>query len=368
MQKICSFLKEETVLLIAAAAAGLTVLLVPIGKAYLDYPDYKVLVLLFCLMAVVQGFVEAGFFEQISEKMLRKPKSAKRVAFLLVNCTFFAAMLVTNDVALLTFVPLTIILLKSLSQKNLIFVIVLQTIAANLGSMATPVGNPQNLYLYTRFHVPALQFEATVLPITVLSYFAISAVLWVYPIADTQIAFKPQEKNKTAKLLPLYGILFAICLLTVLRILDYRICFVLVTGALLFKNAKLLCRVDYGLLLTFVAFFIFVGNLGRIDAVSEFAKNFIEGREFLAGLLLSQIISNVPAAIMLSGFTQNWQALLMGVNIGGLGTLIASLASLISFKIYCKSTNANKGIFLRTFTVWNITLMLILVFSLRILP
>ena len=360
LNKLKAFFKAESVLCIAALCAVLTMFLVPPDSEYLSYIDLRTLALLMCLMIVVAGIQACGAFRALTVEMLRRSSSGRVLSVMLVWLPFFCAMLVTNDVALLVFVPFTLALLAEAGcTKAAIPILVLQTVAANLGSMATPVGNPQNLYLYAFYGLGIGEFFALVLPLTAVSLIALTlAALPVLPKAiETP---KMEDANMDAKKLCFFAVLFVICLLTVFHVIHYGIMTVVVLAAIAVIDRKLLKKLDVALLATFICFFIVSGNLGRVDAVREFLQGLLEKNALLTAVGTSQIISNVPAAVLLSGFTGNWQALLAGVNIGGLGTPVASLASLITLKLYMRHSGANAGKFLAVFTVANVIGLVIL--------
>jgi len=361
VKKIVSWLKGEAVLCVAALCALGTMLLVPPDSAYLGYIDFRVLGLLFSLMTIVEGFRRCGVFRLLTAVMLRRSKSGRVLGVLLVALPFFSAMLVTNDVALLVFVPFTLGLLNDLGcRKAAVPVLVLQTVAANLGSMATPVGNPQNLYLYSCYELSAGDFFAVVLPLTalsllalaLLSLFALPKNLPVFETGTAQLA-KPRS-------LTVYALLFLAALMSVFRLLPWELLCLAVILAAWLLDRELLRRADYALLLTFVCFFVVSGNLGRVEAVRSLVQSLMEKNALLTAVLASQVISNVPAAVLLSGFTENAAALLAGTNIGGLGTPIASLASLITLKLYLKSEDARPARFLLVFTIVNIAFLALL--------
>ena len=350
-----AFFKQETVLCIAAVCAVLTMFLVPPDGAYLAYIDLRVLCLLLCLMAVVAGAQSCGAFQWLAVQMLRRGGGGRGLAVALVLLPFFSSMLVTNDVALLTFVPFTLLLLEHIGcRRELVPMLVLQTIAANLGSMATPVGNPQNLFLYAAYDLSAGAFFAVTLPLTAVSL--VCLVLAAIPVLPKELPAPElgQEVIESPRKLASYGLLFILCLLTVFHILPYGLMTVVVLAGVVLLEPKLLKELDIGLLATFVCFFIVSGNLGRVEAVRVFLQNLLSGSTLLTAVLTSQVISNVPAAVLLSGFTDSWQPLLEGVNIGGLGTPIASLASLITLKLYLRSPDAKAGRFLLVFTLANL--------------
>ena len=365
MKKIKTFIQKETVLCIAALCAAVTMLAVPPSAAYIEYIDLRVLCLLFCLMAVVALFKSVGVFEWLTCALLRRTKSGHALGVTLVLLPFFTSMLVTNDVALLVFVPFTLLLLTQLRcTRAAVGILVLQTVAANLGSMATPVGNPQNLFLYAFYELDALAFFSVTLPLTAFSLVLLTAAS--LPLLPRTLSHAPSGDAKIAsmRLFTFYCALFALCLLTVFRIVPYPLTTLVIAAFLLLFDRKRFAEVDFLLLLTFVCFFIVSGNLGRMDAVRTFLQSLLERSTLLTAVGASQIISNVPAAVLLAPFTAQWKELLAGVNIGGLGTPIASLASLITLKLYLRWKDAQVWNFLGVFTIANIAaLVLLLLFS-----
>ena len=358
MKKVLAFLKGEMVLSIALLAALLSMLLVAPDAAYAGYVDWHVLMLLFALMTVVAGLKRCGVMGRITSALMKSAGDTRRLCLALSLACFFSSMLLTNDVALITFVPLTTALLAQ-TPGALMFTVALETAAANLGSMATPIGNPQNLYLYAHYEMPIAQFFGTILPLTAASL--VLVVLASFLTKRETLALPDQEESRITKTaLWLHIVQFAVCLLSVLNVLPKWACFAVVLVSTLVYDRSLLRQVDYALLFTFVCFFVFVGNLGRIEAVSSLLGSLIAGREMEMGILCSQVISNVPAALMLSGFTENAYALMRGVDLGGLGTLVASLASLISFKLYMKAPGAKAGRYLGVFTAMNVVFLAVL--------
>lgn len=336
---------------------------VPPSKEYFSYIDFRVLCLLFCLMAVIAGFNKTGVFLLLSKKLLHKVSTTRSLCYVLIMLCFFTSMWITNDVALITFVPFTILLLAMTGQsKHLIYVIVLQTIAANLGSILTPIGNPQNLYLYSYYKVPIIEFFRITLPITLISFVLLSSTVLLIK-KETLIFTQPRnEKINTVHWFNIgfYSILFLFCLCSVLHLIDYRTTLIIVILCTLVFDRNTLKSVDYSLLLTFLCFFIFVGNIGNITMIQDYLANLIKARELLVSIILSQGISNVPAAVLLSTFTKDYKALILGTNLGGLGTLVASLASLISYKFYCKTKDAKPLKYLCIFTLYNFILLALL--------
>lgn len=368
------FIKKEPVLVIATILMIISMFFVRPNPGYFSYIDFKVLVLLFCLMAVVSGLRSQGVFRFMAKILTKRIKTIRTLTLVLCILCFFTAMLITNDVVLLTFIPLTLVMLSSAKEFALIRTIVLETIAANLGSMFTPIGNPQNLYLYNKGGYDPISFcRYMLLPtliclafIVLLCFFASSDKIQMSVMED------PKDENgnfirpKAWKIV-LYGILFVICLLNVFHVLHYAIVLGIVLLAFLIVDRKCLLKVDYMLLLTFVAFFVLIGNLGQIDIVRNAIESMLEGRVFYVSILASQILSNVPAAMLLSEFTNDTDALLLGVNLGGLGTIIASMASLISYKLYATRKESKKGLYMGVFSLMNFGLLVVLTVLLPLL-
>ena len=369
MKKIIEFVKKETVLSIAFLMAIISAFIVPIDAQYIGYMDFRVLVLLFTLMAVMGGLQSLGIFEKLSYALLKYVKSTRSLTLLLVSLCFFLAMLITNDVALITFVPFTILILEKVDKPGLLIpIIVLETIAANLGSMLTPVGNPQNLYLYGLSGLNIQEFLLHMAPATVLSFALLLICIFLQKKETITLADASQTSGKkNPALTAYYFVLFALCLLTVAYLIPYPLLLLVSIPVLLIWDRTTLKNVDYSLLLTFISFFVFIGNMQRIPSVANMISSLVEGRELIVAFLSSQVISNVPAAMLLSGFTDNYKALLLGVNIGGLGTLIASLASLISYKYFTiharklpKELGITKGKYMIRFTIMNLLFALVL--------
>ena len=381
-EKMIHFIKQETVLVVAVLLAALSALFVIPSKEYLSYIDWRVLGILLSLMIIMSGLKKTGLFDTIGSSLLEKTKNTRQLALMLVFLCFFLSMLITNDVALFTFVPFAMIILKKCRQEKLLIpVLVLQTIAANLGSMLTPIGNPQNLYLYNLSGMGMGEFISTMLPYTLVSGALLFAAVFICckkePI--TEVLPEPErgqderqpvsetEKIRNAVKNVVYLTLFVLSLFVVVRVISFEIVLLLVLLIAFYMDRKVLKQVDYYLLLTFVAFFIFTGNMGNITIIRDTLQQLVTGRELGIGIIASQAISNVPAALLLSGFTTNYRSLLIGVNIGGLGTLIASMASLISYKLFAKEYNDRKGSYFSWFTVANVFFLIILVLLAKLL-
>ena len=366
-EKISHFFRQETVLCAALTLAVLSMFFVHPDAEYMSYIDFRTLVILFCLMGAMSGLQKSGVFQWIAQALLSRVKKARQLVWILVLLCFFSSMAVTNDVALITFVPFTFIVLNLVGaeakKRLLVPIVVLQTIAANLGSMLTPIGNPQNLYLYGKAELSLSSFVLLMLPYTFVSFLLImiwSTVQTREYHAPIDVSFAEEVQLKDKKLqLAVYLLLFIIDLLTVARVIPYGLALLLTVIGLLFTDRSRFAHMDYSLLLTFVGFFVFIGNMGRLPAFREFLQEIVSGNEFLVGVAASQVISNVPAALLLSGFTKDISPLIIGVNIGGLGTLIASMASLISYKLVVREAGGMKGAYFRYFTFTNIAFLAI---------
>lgn len=367
MKRVVTFIKKETVLLAAWVLALISAFFVTPSGAYLDYIDFRSLGILWSLMVIMQGLKQNGVFSLVGMRLLAKTRKVWQLSAVLIFLCFFCSMFITNDVALITFVPFAVMMLQSCKKEELMIpIIVLQTVAANLGSMLTPIGNPQNLYLFGVSQMGVGEFVHFMLPYTILSgvllIVCISFLKGKSDPVDAAISEKELLTNERGRVEKacVYTGLFVLSLFVVGRVLDYRYMVGIVFAVVFFMEKKTILHVDYSLLLTFVGFFIFTGNMGKIQTVSNLLQQVIQGREAALGVLISQCISNVPATLLLSGFTEEYKKLLLGVNIGGLGTLIASMASLISYKIFANTCNREKGRYFIHFTVINIVFLIVL--------
>ncbi len=379
LQKIKKFIKKETVLSIAMVLAIVSMFIVPPDRGYISYIDYRTLAILFCLMTIVACFRNMGVFDWFAQKMLLQVKSMAGIVTVLVMLSFFLSMLITNDVALITFVPLAIIVFQNVEKhiRNhwMMFCIVLQTVAANLGSMLTPIGNPQNLFLYGKAIETGkmrgiVDFIKLMLPYSILSLVMLLLCIVVMKCVfqndivdydNNNFSVKKEQLEKKQKeYIFIYAFLFVVSFMAVAHKIHYLIPFFLVlvyTGA---RNRQILKQVDYTLLATFIALFIFIGNLGRIPQFRDGLSYFIDGRTMFTAVLASQVMSNVPAAVLLEKFTNDIPGLIVGTNLGGLGTLIASMASLISFKYVAKEDSCMRGKYFLLFTSVNIAFLILM--------
>ena len=367
LQKCGRFIRKNIVMCIAFVAAVVTSFLVPPDKEYLSYFDFKTLTCLFCVLAVVCALKNIRFFYMLARFCVQKLKNLRLCVLALVYITFIGSMLIANDMALLTFLPLGYFVLQATGkQDKRAIVFILQNIAANLGGMLTPFGNPQNLYLYTYFNIPTGEFMRIMLPTFAVSVALITlCCLFIKPepmdIPDSLIVL---SRRRTA----LYMLLFFLSIAIVFRGIPYWVGLIVIPLTLLKFDRRALKMVDYPLLLTFVFFFVFAGNMARIDGVQQLLSALMDKNTLLFSALSCQCISNVPSAILLSRFTDNYAALLVGVNIGGVGTLIASLASLITLKEYMKHNPGKTGRYIALFSLVNFSFLiaLLLVASLTV--
>ena len=359
--RIISFMKANVVMLIAALLAIVTSFIVPPDAKYIDYFDFKTLTCLFCVLAVVCALRNIRFFFTLAKAIVRKFKNARLAILVLVYVTFIGSMLIANDMALLTFLPLGYFVLHTTGkEKYMSFTFIMQNIAANLGGMLTPFGNPQNLYLYTKFNIPDLEFMGIMLPPFIVAVVLITACCLIF-VRSEPLIIEERAASLPVGRVTVYLILFTFSILIVFRFIPYILGLIIIPLALLFLDRRALIEVDYGLLFTFVFFFIFSGNMSRIDVVRDFFSSLLDINTLVFSALSCQFISNVPSAILLSQFTDNYRELLLGVNIGGAGTLIASLASLITFKEYNKQNPGHVLRYILKFTAFNFAFLGILI-------
>ncbi|MBR5542695.1 MAG: citrate transporter [Oscillospiraceae bacterium] len=360
LRHIDTFIKDNAVMMIALVLAIATSFVVPVDRQYLGYFDFKTLTCLFCVLAVVCALRNISFFYILARKVVLLFRTARNSVLALVYITFIGSMLIANDMALLTFLPLGYFVLSGAKkEKYMAFTFIMQNIAANLGGMLTPFGNPQNLYLYTKFNIPTGEFCSVMLPPFLLSVFIITVCCFIFikpeplDIEDEKIKLNPGRAI-------LYLALFTLSIAIVFRTIPYQLGLVVIPAVLIFADRDALKSVDYPLLLTFVFFFVFAGNMARIDAVNRIFSWLLSKSTLLFSVLSCQVISNVPSAILLSQFTNDWANLLVGVNIGGVGTLISSLASLITFREYIKHNPGKIKEYIVKFSAFNFAFLFIL--------
>lgn len=363
---IINFMKREIVLSVAIILTIITCFFVPIDKEYLTYFDYNTLICLFCMLAVVAGLKSTNIFEKFSRKLIGMFKTRRTVIYALVFGTFFFDMIVANDMSLITFLPLTYLVLHSTkNDKYLAFTFIMQTIAANMGGMITPYGNPQNLYLYSYYNIKTTEFFSMLL----VQSITVAILLW---ICCAFIPNEPLKLRKNAKIIInkknayIYAILFVLVILSIFRVVPYLVTLAIVLLTILIIDKERIKKVDYALIATFFVFFIFSGNIARIPQIKEFISGIVIKNTLLAGIISCQFISNVPTAIFLSKFTTNYKDLLISVNIGSLGILISSLASLITLKEFLKHQPKNFWKYLGMFTLFNTIFMVALIIITKI--
>ncbi|MCR5785682.1 MAG: citrate transporter [Eubacterium sp.] len=370
MKFVLEYIKKETVLTVSWILAVISAFIVPPSGVYLDYIDFRTLGILWSLMVIVAGLKENGLFMRIAQICIRYADHIWKLFAVLIFMPFFFSMFITNDVALLTFVPFALYVLKVTKREEYIIpVVVLQTLAANLGSMLTPIGNPQNLYLYTESNLGIVEFICLMLPYSAASVVGLLVCVAVMTAKNikngstNRLEMDPESIpcNSTKVSSGVYGVLFLFAVLVVVFSVNYIILVVAVLCSFLVLNREILKKIDYALLFTFVGFFIFTGNLGRMSAIKDILTSMVCGNEVFAGIIASQMISNVPAALLLADFTDDIKSLIIGVDLGGLGTLIASMASLISFKLLAHNYNEIKGRYFIIFTLMNVVFLAMLI-------
>lgn len=360
LHNVAAWIKKNAVFCIAVTAATVTACFVPPDKGYLDYFDWKTLTCLFCVLAVVCALKNIRFFYALAQKIVLLFKNTRASILALTYVTFIGSMLIANDMALITFLPLGYLVLTSTNkQKYMAFTFIMLNIAANLGGMVTPFGNPQSLYLYSKFSIPTGEFVATMLPPFLISIALITLSCLLF-VKKEPLSMEAEKITLPKARTTVYAVLFLLSIVIVFRIIPFVVGLIVVPLVLLFFDRKALRQVDYGLLLTFVAFFIFSGNMSRIPFVQRIFTTLLSKHTMLVSILSCQIISNVPTAILLSQFTSNYTELLLGVNIGGVGTLISSLASLITFREYTAHNPKQAGKYLLQFSAFNFAFLAIL--------
>ena len=360
VRKVKSFIQKNIVALVAFCGALITSFFIPVDKAYIGYFDVKTLTCLFCVLAVVCALKNVNFFYILAQKVVKKFRTARLAVLALVYITFIGSMLIANDMALLTFLPLGYFVLSTTKKERyMAFTYIMQNIAANLGGMLTPFGNPQNLYLYSKFNIPDLEFMKIMLPpfLFAVTLITVCCIVFVKP---EPLEISNKKTDLPAGRTGMYLLLFALSIAIVFRGIPYWIGLIVIPIALFFMDRKALKMVDYSLLFTFVFFFIFSGNMARIPVVRDFFSMLLQKSTLLVSVLSCQVISNVPTAVLMSQFTANYRELLLGVNIGGVGTLIASLASLITYREYVNKNPGKTRRYVLLFTAYNFGFLVLL--------
>lgn len=359
--RVAAFVRGNVVLVASAVLAVASMALVPPSAEYAGYIDFRTLGILFCFMAVVAGMRECHLFGALAGRILAGRRSLRMLCLMLVLLPFFCSMVITNDVSLITFVPFTILVLGMAGESSSILpVVVLQTLAANAGSMLLPFGNPQNLYIHSHYALGTGELVAVLAPYVAVGGLIICAMCIPFPRREVHVEMSRDRDVRSRGLLALMVVLFALCVLSVLRVIPWTAVLLVTAIAVAVARPSILRRVDYGLLLTFVCLFVFTGNIAQIDAVRDALVGLMYWDPMLASLGMSQIISNVPAATLLSGFTDDWSALLVGTDVGGFGTPIASMASMISLGLYSRTEGADVRRYLALFTAANVLIVVVL--------
>ena len=376
MQKITDSIKNNAILYISGLLALISCFIVKPDAKYLEYINVRVLAILFGLMLIVAALGHIGTFDILTNKLLARVKTYRSISLLMSLMAFFMSMFLTNDVSLVTLVPFAIMVLAPFGEnRKLMFTLIIMTVAANLGSMLTPIGNPQNLYLYDNYKIPLPEFLLLMLPYSALSLLLIVALTFILIKGSSELPGASKGENKklsTVKLI-IYIALFVLNILTVIGYVHFLISLAVTVAAMLIMDRKSFKKADYNLLLTFVFFFVLIGNIGRIDEITGALSGLVSSYPVPAAILSSQIISNVPAAMLLSAFTEDGQSLIIGTNLGGLGTLIASMASLITYRFHAsfakeqkEKNGAKHDSYIASFTVINV-IMLVILFGLYLI-
>lgn len=354
LDRLVAFLRNEAVLCIAFVCAFISIAITGDTAQAPSYIDWRVIGLLFCLMASVAGLKSSGVLARVSQALVAGKRSKRLVCFALVMLPFFSSMLITNDVALLAFVPIAVLALETAGWRDsLVRVVVLQAIAANLGGMVTPIGNPQNLFVFTTYELTAADFAAALLPFGGLALALLALACAAFGSESATVTLKVDDTAVDMRRFALHAALFVVSTLAVMRVIPCAIAALVVAAALFLFDRHVFAQVDYALLATFACFFVFSGNMAHMPAMQDFLGGLMGDHPMLTSLVTSQVISNVPSAVLLAGFTQNWHSLLIGVDLGGLGTPIASLASLIAFRLYMHTRDAKASAFLKEFAIAN---------------
>lgn len=370
MQKVTAYIRNNAILFISGLFAVISCFIVKPDHQYVEYINFRVLALLFCLMLIVAALARIGTFDVLTKKLLSRVRTYRGISLLMSLMAFFMSMLLTNDVSLVTLVPFAIMVLSPFGEnRKLMFTLIIMTVAANLGSMLTPIGNPQNLYLYEKYSIAIGDFFLLMLPYAAISLILVVLMTFVLVKGKEKLEEddKPEIRSISKVKLVIYVLLFILNIMTVIGILDYYISLAVTIVVMLITDFRAFLKVDYNLLLTFIFFFILIGNIGRIDAITGMLSGLVSGYPVPAAILSSQIISNVPAAMLLSAFTDDGRSLVIGSNLGGLGTVIASMASLITYRFhsfYAKEENlksqGKEGNYLLSFSVINVIMLMIL--------
>lgn len=354
-------IRGHEVLLASLILAAFSMILVPPSSGYIDYIDVRTLCILAIMMAVVAGMADTGAFEQLASSLVRRFHGMRGTCGVLIALPFFLSMFITNDVSLLTFVPFAIIVLEKTGNRRLMIpVIVLQTLAANLGSILTPFGNPHNIYITSYYEPTAMEVMSEMAPLVLVGSVVLVLLALRLKGEPTERYDEVHERTDVRRLI-LMLVLFAICVAAVVRAVPYQYAAVVVLAAILLTRPRILLKVDWGLILTFVFLFIFTGNIASLDSVQDALGGMMDWDTMISTVAVSQFVSNVPAAVLLSGFTNDWQGLLAGANIGGFGTPIASMASIISLEIYSKTEGCDRKGFLIYFAAANLLMLAVLI-------
>lgn len=342
MQKVFDFLKTNVIFVVAIIAAVVSCFFVPIDKEYLNYFDLDTLACITLLLLIITGLSNIQFFQIIAKWLVKKFKNTRSIIMCLIFITYVSALVNANDMSLLTFLPLAYVVLKYTNNLRYVaFTFIMQNIASNLGGMITPIGNPQNLYIFSYYNMNILEFFKIMAIPTAIALVLIIIVCFFVKKEPLEYHSDEVTKFSTHKAI-IYGLLFLLTILVVLGVIPWWITTIIVVITMLICDWKTFLKIDYTIPLTFVAFFIFSGNLARIPAVINLIGTFISDHTFITAYISCQFISNVPTAVLLSKFTGNYAHLLVSVNVASLGIIFSSLSGIISLKEYIKVAKKEK--------------------------
>lgn len=350
---------HNPILIVAAIAALVTMVLVPPDDEYLGYFDWHTLICLFCILATLSAIGSSGLLDWVSHSIAEHVHSTRTLIVALVTVTLGCSMVLSNDMTLVTVLPLATVLLKSVHREREIpFAFIVITLTANLGGMLLPFGNPHNLYLYSIFHLTFGQFVGTMAPPLILSMVLIYACCRF--VHTERFSYtKPDDVVISRKHALLYTALFVVCILMTVNVVPYLMGMAVVVAVLAIVDHEVFAKTDYALIMTFICFFIFSGNIARVPGVADFFASLLGSGAFLTTLISSQVISNVPAAILISHFSNDWAGIALGSNVGGVGTPISSLATLITLRQFQKAHVGGMGRFLGKFEVYNFAFLIV---------
>ncbi len=342
MNKVLKFFKNNIIFTIVVVIAAISCFFVPFDKGYLDYFEWNTLACIFLLLLIIAGFANIQFFEKVARIIVKRFKNTRSVIMCLIFVTYVSALINANDMSLLTFLPLAYIVLKyTNNQRYIAFTFIMQNIASNLGGMLVPTGNPQNLYIFSFYKMSLWEF-LKIMALPTLMALVLIVIVCMF-VKKEPLTYVDNTNNKlNVKKSIIYGVLYLITLLVVLRVIPWWIAMIVIVIAMAICDWKSFLMVDYTVPLTFVCFFIFSGNMARIPAITNLMESFVDKYTYLTAYISCNLISNVPTAVLLSKFTNNYAHLLVSVNVASLGIIFSSLSGVIALKEYTKVVRKEK--------------------------